>query len=582
MIFLRKTLSPTIFYFIFLLTYLSSKGERVGPGPDIGGARNKVYVISIGLSGNSQTFSKTGKFTIYSGPCPVCLTDAAGFPAYLKKLAKHIPYTIDSIIAYQYVNKDINIDTLYKAFIDVQKQAQPDDIFVFYYAGFNWGSIYNEEGRSNEGFYSINNKLVPPDNGNHYSFTLRILKALTDRIAANRQLIIFDTGHGDVIEADYYKNFFSDNPTVAYFTKKNRIVICPEYVSSDSWDEKEKVVKGDMFKVISNLPDTLNVFTLFDTSMYSKASKNSDYKLFMKAWYDLQLGCAAQIKILKELDYLRLLTDIKTDKIGFGKRGGEVLEDEKQGDSSFISFAKRKKKALIVATNEYDASSTWAHLRNPINDGIAIGNILQKDYGYDVKTLFNMSYDSIMAAINELCQNEDNPYNQYIIYFAGHGFYNQLMGSYIVCRNSNPIKDFAKPEWKELDSCLNYTILFQHINASLNKVILITDVCYGGNAFKSLPRFNTSVNPENERHKLKNPFKKFLASGVIPVSDFIKQQNGVSDNSPFASALLDILKNKKDYLNFEGLVSEIKNKPLSASPIEFTFGTEAMPNEFIF
>jgi hypothetical protein len=201
----------------------------------------------------------------------------------------------------------------------------------------------------------------------------------------------------------------------------------------------------------------------------------------------------------------------------------------------------------------------------------------------EVKTLFNKPRDSIMAAISELCDDVSNPYNQYVIYFAGHGFYNTRQNAgYIVCKNSKAIKDYAKPSMVELDSYLDYTVLFKNIDAALNKVVFITDVCFGGTSLNSLMQAKATISPNSERDKLKNPYKRVLASGVTEVDDFIKLQNGVSENSPFASALLDILKTKKGSLSFEDLFSEIRKKQLCPSPIDFTFGTIAKPSEFLF
>jgi hypothetical protein len=385
---MRNLRNIILFTFLLALSGSAFCNTEKGPGPKgiiLGTKYNRIYVISIGISDESNDKGiNTPKLSYMSTGCATCLSDAIGFPAYLNKLKSRTSDLIDTVIAFQYINKDITIDTLYKAFLEIQNRATANDVFVFYYAGISWGSMFNEETGANEGFYAINRKLTAPDRGNTYSFTLKILKALTDRIAAQRQLVIFDTGQGEVIEADYYKNFFSENPTNAYFTKKNRIVMCPEYLSSESLDDKEGIKKGDMFKVISNLPDNLNIFTLFDTSMYKRLTHGGIYKQFMKALYEQQLDCAGQIKILKELDYLRMLTAIKTNKATSGKRGIEPA-DEKEVDTSLLSFPKRKKKALIVATNEYEASSMWDKLRNPINDGTAVADILEKEYGYGSK-----------------------------------------------------------------------------------------------------------------------------------------------------------------------------------------------------
>ena len=540
-------------------------------------ALNNVYVISIGISAENNNFSQSK--SIYAS-CEVCLSDAKGFPGYLYDLKRKLRGTIDSVISYSYINANIDIDELYKTFRKIQDQAKAGDVFVFYYAGSAWGMHKNEETGNNEGFYLINSKHNDSAGVARYSFTLSILKALTDRIAAQRQLIIFDTGNGQVIAPDYYKNFFSDNPAKAFFTKKNRIVICPENMSSESMDEKAGIFKGDLFKVISSMPDSLNVFTFFNTEDHSQQSIDI-YKNFMKDWYAQQLHCRAQLKVLQEKEYLQILTAIKPD-LANRKRGADGDEPPETGkvDSTFGS---RKKKALVIATNIYEAP-LWRSLRNPVNDGRAVAEILKKDYGYQVDTLFNAAGDIVLDAISRLCDDVENPYSQYIIYFAGHGYYDPKQKTgYVVCRDSKPIKELYRPSMSELKSYLDYTVLFKKIDASLNKVVLITDVCFGGTALNSVLPINPNIDPKAGKDKLKNPYKRVLASGITEVDDFIRLQSGeISGNSPFAMALIDILKNKKDHLSFEALFADIAQKKLSPDPVDFIFGSISKPSEFIF
>ena len=563
----------SVFILLFFLNNSLHAGRII-----VSNSLNKVYVISIGISREDNNI--TARSFYVNAPCEVCLSDAKGFPVYLNDLKKKLPGTIDSVISYSYINADIDVDELYKTFRKIQDQAKAGDVFVFYYAGSAWGMHKNVETGNNEGFYLINNKQKDSANVARYSFTLSILKALTDRIAAQRQLIIFDTGNGQVIAPDYYKNFFSDNPAKAFFTKKNRIVICPENISSESVDEKTGVYKGDLFKVISSMPDSLNVFTFFDTEDHSSQSINN-YKNFMKDWYAQQLHCRAQLKVLQEKEYLQILTAIKPD-LANRKRGADGDEPPETGkvDSTFGS---RKKKALVIATNIYEAS-LWRPLRNPVNDGRAVAEILQKDYGYQVDTLFNAAGDIVLDAISRLCDDVENPYSQYIIYFAGHGYYDPKQKTgYVVCRDSKPIKELYRPSMSELKSYLDYTVLFKKIDASLNKVVLITDVCFGGTALNSVLPINPNIDPKAGKDKLKNPYKRVLASGITEVDDFIRLQSGeISGNSPFAMALMDILKNKKEHLSFETLFSDIAQKKLSPDPVDFIFGSISKPSEFIF
>jgi hypothetical protein len=532
--------------------------------------KGTVYLLSIGFSPLEE---KPRESTRFYENCTTCITDAKGFAAYFQKLHHTKSMNADTVITYVYTS-NITLDTLYSIFDKLQKRVRPEDVFIFYYASIAWG-IQTDETGNQEGYYIFNTKYGETGRSQGNSFTLRHLKTLTDRIAAQRQLIIFDTGMGDVIQPDYYRNFFSDNLAEATFSKKNRIIVCPEKASSETFDQKSGTKKGDMFRLISNLPDSFNVLRLFDTTRFSY---NDPYKKFMKYWYDNQVGLMVQVKILKETDYLKILSAIKEDN-NSGKRGFSIKTKLPEIDSNIVN---RKKKVLIVATGDYNAPS-WKHLRNPVNDGRDAEKVF-RTLGYEVKALYNQPKDSILSALSELVDNEvQNPYSQHIIYFAGHGFYDaRQKAGYIVCHDSREMKDMGRPSMTELGSYIDYTVLFRSLD-QLNKVILITDVCFGGTSVNSLLQGSREANPNGEADKLKNPFKKVLASGIKEVDDFIRLHNGtVSDNSPFAAAFLDVLK-KQGALSFEELYAKLKaNQSLSPTPIESSFGTEKIPNSFTF
>src|SRR5207253_2963584 len=116
------------------------------------------------------------------------------------------------------------------------------------------------------------------------------------------------------------------------------------------------------------------------------------------------------------------------------------------------------------------------------------------------------------------------------------------------------------------------------------KVILITDVCFGGTSVNSLLQWNREADPKGEANKMKNPFKKVLASGITAVDDFILYHNGtVSRNSPFAAALLNVLQKEGNSLTFEELYAKLKaTRNLVPTPVESSFGTEKIPNVFSF
>ena len=528
-----------------------------------------VYLVSIGLSYEGK--DKSGSGTSVFNNCSTCINDAKGMSGYFTRLKKEVNY-IDTVISYVYT-KDVHLDTLFKVFSSLQTHITDKDIFIFYYASIGWGVRQDENGDA-EGFYMLN-QLANTANKENNVYTLRHLKQLTDRIAAKRQLIIFDTGDGRVISSDYYRNFFSDNLAEVSFAKKNRIVISPEKYSFEAVDSATGEVKGDLFKVISSLPARYNILTVFDTLHHE-----ADYKNFWKYWYENQLKIKSNISIIEETQYLKLLSSLNNNS-GTGKRGLTIKPAETKVDEN---LANSKKKMLIVATNEYAAFKTWKRLQNPVNDGRDAAKIFSS-LGYEVTTLYNKPKDSILTAISDMVDNEvQNPYNQYIVYFAGHGFYDaRQKAGFIVCADSKDIANIQKPAMTELNSYIDYTVLFRKLD-QLNKVVLITDVCFGGTSVNSLLQFSREVDPKGEAEKMKNAFKKVFASGITEVDDFIRYHNGsISSNSPFATALFDVLKKEGSALSFEELYSKLKaQKGLTPTPVESSFGTEKIPNVFSF
>jgi hypothetical protein len=546
-------------------------------GIEVKSKNPKVYIISIGFSGNDWKPDSTLKQIGYNY-CPTCASDPNVFVDYFLKIGKLKKRNVDSVFSYSFSN-GLQLDSLYAIFNQIQKKITSKDVFIFYYASGAWilntNSITNKE----ESYYVLNNGLATKKDIAKHGFSLHTLKQLTDRLPANNQLLIFDTGLGSVIQNDFHSNFFNANPIEASFTKKNRIIICPDNFSSESRDEKDGVKKGDIVRTLTSMPDSLNILYIFDSSKASR-NNNSNYKLMMQHFWAMQTCCFGTLKIMKESEYLQVLTAIQPN-LSSGKRSTWINPQQQKVDSS---FATRKKKAIIIATDSYNASNLWTNLSTPVKDGREVAVLLKSKFGYDTIVMVNASKQQIQKMIDEIVYKEvANPYNQYIIYFAGHGLWNpQRKIGYIVTSNSAGFTDPSSPESAELDSYLEYEQLFNNLK-QLNKVILITDVCFGGTAFNSIVQNNAVVNPESEKTKPVNPYKKIFASGITEVDDFIRLHDGsISENSPFALSLIEVLKQAKSSVSFERLFADIKDKGLKPTPVSKDFGSITEPNEFVF
>lgn len=539
---------------------------------------SRVFVIAYGFGGsNNWKPEENAGFNGYEN-CSTCKTDAVYFAQYLNGLKKTSKGRIDTVISYV-VNTGISLDSLFGLFNKVEKAIQPGDIFVFYYAAGGWGSSINAFTKRSESYYVLNEQFSNKEDIAKHAFTLQTLKQLTDKLSATNQLIVFDTGSGDVIQKDFQSNFFTTNTVEASITRKNRMILCAENYGAESVDPFDNNRKGDIVRIVSSMRDSVSILDLFQTTSFNNVNI---YKKAMASLWREQVCCSAIVKIIKEKDYLKVLENISADNPA-GKRS-KITQSMVPVVKVDTSFAARKKRAIIIASDKYVASETWEPLVTPSKDGKDIATVLKTKFGYDTTLLINPTRDMILKTIDEIAFRENaNPHDQYIIYFAGHGFWEQRRKTgYIVPVNAASFQNDQLPESAELSTYIDYHVLFNNLN-QLNKVLLITDVCFGGTSFNSIVSNDFLVNPSNELTRVSNPYKRIIASGVSEVDDYIRLHDGsVSKNSPFAISLLEILKRADAKMSVERLFADLVDAGLSPNPVSKFFGTITEPNEFRF
>jgi hypothetical protein len=80
--------------------------------------------------------------------------------------------------------------------------------------------------------------------------------------------------------------------------------------------------------------------------------------------------------------------------------------------------------ALIFASDQYD---NWSDLVNPIFDSRTIAEDLRKTYGFKVEMIENATQSEILRKIREYGEKKYQPLDQFFIFFAGHGTYDQTL-----------------------------------------------------------------------------------------------------------------------------------------------------------
>lgn len=235
----------------------------------------------------------------------------------------------------------------------------------------------------------------------------------------------------------------------------------------------------------------------------------------------------------------------------------------------------RKDYALLIATDKYD---NWGDLVNPIDDAYALAKILEENYGFEVEIVENATVEEVWSTLRAYNERKFNPQDQLMIFFAGHGHYDETFGEgYVVATNSLN-NDMGRSTY------LSHNRLRGVIDNIPSEHILLTmDVCFGGTLDPILARsrgMNYTVSDEQVLlRKFNKRTRKYLTSGGKEyVSDGIP-----GSHSPFMSKLLTALGTMGGQDRIL-MMSEIKSsmENLSQIPRFGSFGSDETLSDFVF
>jgi len=235
----------------------------------------------------------------------------------------------------------------------------------------------------------------------------------------------------------------------------------------------------------------------------------------------------------------------------------------------------RKDYALLFATDKFDH---FKDLVNPIYDSHSIARELEERYGFHVEIVENANQDEVMVKLREYAQRNYKPQDQLMVFFAGHGHYDDVVGEgFVVARNS-----LANDESK------NTYISHNRIRSNINNIqcehiFLIMDVCFGGTFDPVLASARNVYDDTRDREylakKLSMKTRKYLTSGSKEyVSDGV-----VGQHSPFAKRMIEALKTNggEDRIL---ILDEIKlhMERMQTTPRFGEFGDDEKGSDFVF
>lgn len=250
-----------------------------------------------------------------------------------------------------------------------------------------------------------------------------------------------------------------------------------------------------------------------------------------------------------------------------------------KGETALADAAKlgRNDYALLFLTDKYD---NWNSLVNPVFDGRTIADLLEKYYGFKVEVIENPSQDLIFRKLREYSEKKYQPLDQLMIFFAGHGYFDETFKEgYVVVKESQK-DDPGKTSY------VSYNRLRNVLNVvPCEHVMLMMDVCFGGTFDDAIASsraddvYKEVSQSEFIIRKLAVKTRKYLTSGGKQyVSDGIPGKH-----SPFARRVVDAL---LSYGGDDGILtlSELYRfvEKLNPEPRLGKFGDDAQGSEFVF
>ena len=248
-------------------------------------------------------------------------------------------------------------------------------------------------------------------------------------------------------------------------------------------------------------------------------------------------------------------------------------------------WREHKDYALLFATNDYIDYNAWPTLKNPIPDAEALEQVLKDNYGFRTEIVRNPNKDQIVTKLKEYNQRQFGEGDQLLIFFAGHGLYDEVANQgFIVARNSRE-DDEGRGTYESFDD-LRAIIN----NAHARHILVIVDVCYSGLFDPGVENAGTRGSEMSGMYA-RTPLPEFFANKVrLTTRKFLTsaEKQSVFDgspgqHSPFAASLLAALRTygaPKGYLTLANLMTEVEQtKP---GPLLGKWGRDEATSEFFF
>ncbi len=200
--------------------------------------------------------------------------------------------------------------------------------------------------------------------------------------------------------------------------------------------------------------------------------------------------------------------------------------------------------ALVVGISNYNEAKAsksgkqfWPNLDNARNDALGLGQMLEKNYGFEVEYLLdeNATHDRILNSLIRLRETMRKD-DQLIIYYAGHGEIDRVSTRGFWIPYDAWDQTSMGSRWIQSEQITNQ---LEAINAG--QVLLISDSCYSAALNPAIGRVSSLATERSRANVIAELSKRnariLMSSGSYsPVAD-----GGAQGHSLFTYALLDSL-----------------------------------------
>ena len=186
-------------------------------------------------------------------------------------------------------------------------------------------------------------------------------------------------------------------------------------------------------------------------------------------------------------------------------------------------------------------------------DAKAVAKVLENDYGFKVTLLIDPIRNDIVDAFDEL-QETLNDKDNLLIYYAGHGWLNEEVDrGYWLPVDAKPKR---RSRWIS-----NATITDTLKGLSAKHVMVVADSCYSGTLVRAA-NVGTRKRTGDYWKEMATKWARvaITSGGLEPVAD-----KGGGENSPFAKAFIDTLKDNRSVMVGTTMFSKLRRPVMVAA-----------------